>query len=431
MDIERIIDSERYILGTCIDHNENILKVIDVLKEEDFYRSTHKIVYKTITELYKKNIVFDIGIVLNALSEEIKGKLITISEISSIAGCISNHAFKSHIDFIKEVSNQRIINNICKDIINSNSGSEDKINLIQNELLKITTETEEDKIVKMSEVMDKTMHLVEKAYESGSGISGMSTGMSTIDKITNGLQREEFVILGARPSMGKTAFSLKLLQGIKEKVLFVQLDMSLEGMGQRILASNTLMENGKIGRGKLSEEEWELLAEEYNKLAKKDNLFFYKPSRLTPEKLRTKAKQLQIQEGLDVIIVDHIGKLSSTLGDANSYVAMSDISNRLKSLALELKVCVIGLCQLSRAPEQRANHRPMLSDLRESGRLEEDADVIGFLYRDGYYQQRENGEDITEDVLEVDFQKCRNGRIGKAELHYNLATQRLSEMFGR
>ena len=231
--------------------------------------------------------------------------------------------------------------------------------------------------------------------------------------------------------MGKTAFSLKLLQGIKEKVLFVQLDMSLEGMGQRILASNTLMENGKIGRGKLSEEEWELLAEEYNKLAKKNNLFFYKPSRLTPEKLRTKAKQLQIQEGLDVIIVDHIGKLTSTLGDANSYVAMSDISNRLKSLALELKVCVIGLCQLSRAPEQRADHRPMLSDLRESGRLEEDADVIGFLYRDGYYQQRENGEDITEDVLEVDFQKCRNGRIGKAELHYNLATQRLSEMFGR
>ena len=212
---------------------------------------------------------------------------------------------------------------------------------------------------------------------------------------------------------------------------YLDLVIPLLRPGGWILASNTLMENGKIGRGKLSEEEWELLAKEYNKLAKKDNLFFYKPSRLTPEKLRTKAKQLQIQEGLDVIIVDHIGKLSSTLGDANSYVAMSDISNRLKSLALELKVCVIGLCQLSRAPEQRADHRPMLSDLRESGRLEEDADVIGFLYRDGYYQQRENGEDITEDVLEVDFQKCRNGRIGKAELHYNLATQRLSEMFGR
>ena len=164
--------------------------------------------------------------------------------------------------------------------------------------------------------------------------------------------------------------------------------------------------------------------------AKKKNIFIYEPSSITINEIRLVAKEVQLKHGLDVIIIDHIGKIKpSTKG--TRYEQMNVISNELKAIAKELNIAMVGLCQLSRATEQRSDKRPLLSDLRDTGSIEQDADVIGLLYREGYYKAREEGADIQDDVLEINFAKNRNGRTGAIYFNYNLPTQRLSEKFGK
>lgn len=226
--------------------------------------------------------------------------------------------------------------------------------------------------------------------------------------------------------MGKTAFSLAVLEKIEAKVLYIQLDMSTEGMGQRMLSMNTDIENGAIARGRFDDKQMKLITNAFDRLSKKENIFIYEPSSITINEIRLVAKEIQLKHGLDVIIIDHIGKIKSTT-KGSKYEQASFISNSLKAIAKELNVAMIGLCQLSRATEQRQDKRPLLSDLRDTGSIEEDADVIGLLYRDGYYKAREDKEIVTKDTLEINFAKCRNGRTGVVELKYNLQTQRLSE----
>ena len=245
----------------------------------------------------------------------------------------------------------------------------------------------------------------------------------------NGLNKKDFIVFGARPSMGKTAFSLAILNNIEVNTLYIQLDMSTEGMGQRLLAMNSGIENTVLARGKLNNNEWDKVRDTFNYIAaKKKNIFIYEPSSITINEIRLVAKEVQLKHGLDVIIIDHIGKIKpSTKG--TRYEQMNVISNELKAIAKELNIAMVGLCQLSRATEQRSDKRPLLSDLRDTGSIEQDADVIGLLYREGYYKAREEGTDIQDDVLEINFAKNRNGRTGAIYFDYNLPTQRLTEKF--
>ena len=260
----------------------------------------------------------------------------------------------------------------------------------------------------------------------GRDFTGISTGIRKIDNVMNGLQKKDFIVFGARPSIGKTALSLELIKNIKENVLYIQLDMSAAAMGQRLIANLTGIENGKIARAKLNEQEVDKVIKAQLQLMKKENLFLYEVPAITLNEIRLKAKEIQIKHGLDVIVIDHIGKIKPTT-KGSRYEQMSTISNGLKSLAKELNVALVGLCQLSRAVEQRSDKIPCLSDLRDTGSIEEDADTIGLLFREGYYKAREEGTDIQDDILEINFAKNRNGRTGAIELKYNLPTQRLFE----
>lgn len=420
------IESEKNILGTILQDNNFMIKAMSFLEEEDFYSSKHKIIYKAMKELLKNNISFDVTIVAEKLAAEIKAKAITLSDLTEISFHTSRGAFDSHLNLVKEKSKERKLIEACKNIINDSGSVEAKVDLLQNTLLELNSSNKTDRVYKMNEVMEKTFTKIEQAFTSGTGLTGISTGIRKIDNATNGLEKKDFIVLGARPSMGKTALSLAIMENIEGKVLYIQLDMSTEGMGQRLLASNSLIENGKIARGKFNDLEMNKLVNVVDRLSKKDNIFVYEPPFITVNQIRLIAKEIQIKYGLDVIIVDHIGKIRATT-KGTKYEQSSYISNSLKSMAKELDVAMIGLCQLSRASEQRADHRPVLSDLRDTGSIEEDADVIGLLYRDGYYRAREEKEDITDDVLEINFAKCRNGRTGVVELKYNLPTQRLSE----
>lgn len=426
MESNYAIDSEKAILGTIIQDNDFMIKAMGSLEDNDFYSSKNKITYRAMRELFKDNINFDLTIVAEKLSKEIKAQAITLSDLTEISYHTSRCTFDSHLNLVKEKSKERKLIVACKSIITDGGSIESKVDLLQNTLLELNSSDREDKVYTMSEVMEKTLNKIEKAFNNKSGLTGISTGIQKIDNATNGLEKKDFIVFGARPSMGKTALSLSIMENIKGKVLYIQLDMSTEGMGQRLLASNTCIENGKIARGRFNDSEMNSLLNVFDRLSRKNNIFIYEPASITVNQIRLIAKEIQIKQGLDVIIVDHIGKIRPTT-KGSKYEQSSYISNSLKAMAKELNVAMVALCQLSRASEQRADHRPILSDLRDTGSIEEDADVIGLLYRDGYYRAREDKEDIVDDVLEINFAKCRNGRTGVVELNYNLPTQRLSE----
>lgn len=423
-ELDKVIESEREVLGNIIKDNSLILKTIDALREDDFYRGPHQLLYKTMKELYKQDNNFDAVILLNKLKDKIKENLITVTEISNISLCGIKSTFKSHLEAVIESSRQRKINKLMQNVANSEKNSEEKINYIQDELMKMNISGEDDKVYNTAQLIEMSIKKVEEAYNRKGGITGVPTGIKVIDNAINGLQKKNMIVFGARPSIGKTAFTLKLLESIKANTLFIQLDMGLDEIGFRMLATDTNMSNGKISRGRLEENEWIELSKAFNHLSKKDNLMFYSPPEATISKIRSKAKEIKTKKGLEVIVIDHLGKITSEK-NGSAYDQMKEISKKIKCIARELDVAMIVLCQLSRSVEQRQDKHPVMSDLRDSGNIEEDADTIGMLYRDGYYTAREKGERIRDDTLEVSFQKVRNGRLGTVKFHYDLETQKL------
>lgn len=420
-------ESEFNILGTLMKNNELMNDVIDKLKPEDFYYSKNVELYKAMRDLYIKDTSFDEMILYSKISKE-KKNIITRSEIFQISSHSFEATFKSHVDNVIEASKQRKIMKLSEITLNQEMSSKEKLEKLEEMLFKIEETKNENRVITANELLENSMIKIDEAYNSSSGITGIKTGIKILDAMLNGLQRKNMIIIGARPSCGKTAFSLKLIKEMEANCLYVQLDMGLDEIGCRMLSSDSQLSNMKVSRGRLNDGEFDKLAYSFSKLSSKKNLFFYSPSETTVSDIRSKAKQLKMQKGLDVIIIDHIGKITpETKGTV--YEQTKIISNRLKCIFRELDVAGVVLCQLSRAVEQRSDKHPIMADLRDSGNIEEDADTIGLLYRDGYYQARQKNIQIVNDVLEVDFPKVRNGRTGKIEFDYNLETQELQPKF--
>ena len=370
-EMDKVIESEREVLGNIISNNSLILKTIGKIKEDDFYSGTHRLLYLTMKEMYKQDSEFDLIILLNKLKSQVKEKLISVTEVTNISSCGYESTFESHLNAVIESSRQRKLSKLMQMIENSDKNSQDKINYIQDVLMKMTVNSDDDKIYNSAELIEMSVHKIEEAYKNKGGITGIATGFEEIDNAMNGLQRKNMIVFGARPSIGKTAFTLKLLENMKANALFVQLDMGLDEVGCRMIATETGMSNGKVSRGKLEENEWNLLAMAFNRLASKENLMFYSPSEATVTKIKAKAKEIKTKKGLDVIIIDHIGKITSEK-NGTSYDIMKEISKKIKGLARELDVAMVVLCQLSRAVEQRGDKHPIMSDLRDAGSIEED-----------------------------------------------------------
>ena len=432
MDSKTIIESELIVLGTIIADNNYLLKAIDLIKPNDFYKTSHKVIFEKMLELYKSNTEFDSIVLVNNLMQEIKKGVTTVTELTEISTREEPSTFKAHLKLIKEDSNNRKLNNVLKQLVNSDLDSNSKIEKLQNAILDITSSSEEDTHITINQAVSNTLKKIEQAANSNNGITGISTGIIEFDNSLNGLERGTMTVLGARPSMGKTALSLEILRGLEVNVLYIQLDMTIEGMTQRLISSISNIENRYVGRGKLNDDEWRKVIKAVGFLEKKNNIFFYTPKNPTINNILLKAKEIKAKYGLDVIIIDHIGKIKP-ITKGNRYEQMTYISAELKRMALEMDIALIALCQLSRGTESRQDKRPMLSDLRDTGAIEEDADNIGLLYRDGYYKAREEKENGTteegkSDILELHLLKVRNGRIGVIGFEYNLETQRLTQI---
>lgn len=420
-------DSEIAVLGACFNNNNLMDKVIQRLDINDFAIEANRSIYAVIVQEHIAGKAFDSLSIYQKYSKVLDD--VGLSYLAEIVATNFQNAIDTHVENVKDLSRRRSLLKICEEVEEScfdNKNIDDIQADVINKMLNVSSS--KNSILSMSDVLNKTFEEIEIAYNSDGGIVGVRTGYKNFDLLTNGLKKGEYMVIGARPSMGKTAITLNLIAKIdkKSKAMLVETDMSITAIGTRMLALTSYIENGKLARGLLSDDEYVKIGKVSAHQASKDNIFFTDKSNPRVEEIYAQAKILKKTKGLDVVVIDHIGKLKAK-SNGSRYEQVTEVSNSLKKLAKDLDICVIALCQLNRSVEQRADKRPMLSDLRDTGAIEEDADIIGFLYRDGYYSERENQEKVTTDILELDFQKNRNGKIGTIYFDYNLATQIIRE----
>ena len=400
------LEAEQSLLGCILSNSNTLVDLIGYIDPSDFYSTKHSILYSALENLFSDNKSINMITVTNYLKEinslvEVGG----ITYISQLAGSGVGNA-RSYAEIIKELSNRRKLIKLAKEVQEQayTKPSKDIISTAEEQLFKINT-TKENKAEDMESLLTKTLETLEKGI-----IPGISTGWEDLNKVYT-LQRTDLIILAARPSMGKSAFALNIgLNVAKEhSVLMFSLEMSKEQMMQRILASETMIKLNSIRSCSLTDKEWNEIAQATGYIANK-KFIIDDSSGLTLSEIKAKAKKVKMQRGLDVIIVDYLQLISSTGRTRSEEV--NQISTGLKALAKELDVTVIALSQLSRACETRNDKRPMLSDLRDSGGIEQDSDIISFLYRDEYYNKETEEPGITEIITG----KNRNGTVGTVKL---------------
>lgn len=267
------LESEEAILGTVTANNKYMIKVIGEIEEKDFYNTKNQIIYRAISELYRKSIPFDLVVLSEKLSNEIKSGAITLTDIAEKTSHVDYGTLLSHVNIVKEKSRERELVTACQMVISSEGNVNSKVDFLQNKLLEVNQVSRKNKVMGIGDVMYTTLSEIEKAHSNKTGIRGFRTGIQSVDKITNGLNRKDFIVFGARPSMGKTAFSLAIINNLKANVLYIQLDMSTEGMGQRLLAMNSGIENTILARGKLNDLEWNKLTDTFNYIAAKKKIY--------------------------------------------------------------------------------------------------------------------------------------------------------------
>lgn len=427
------IEAEQSVLGAMLVDREAIAQVIEILNAEDFYREGHKVIFSSMLELYNKNQAVDYITLTDALSLNNKledvGGLAYILSLSKAVPTAAN--VKYHAGIVKDKSQLRQMVRAGTEIAAMGYNPEDELPVLVDKAEKLVLDIANGQNQNgFASIKDIAMRVAEKAtevFDQKGGVTGLPTGFADLDKLTSGLQASDFIILAARPSMGKTAFALNLVQNValrahtkikRDKpccVAFFSLEMSKEQLVSRMLCSEGGIDSQRLRIGELSEEDWARFWTTCDKIGNA-NIFIDDTAGITAMEMRSRARRLKAEHGLDLIIVDYLqlmqgsGKRSS-MGDRQQEV--SEISRSLKALARELNVPVIALSQLSRGVESRQIKRPMLSDLRESGSLEQDADIVAFLYREDYYDPQ-----TDKKHTELIIAKHRNGPVDTVNLFF-------------
>lgn len=428
------LEVESSLLGVMLFAPSTIQKVVDELKENNFYDKRHRILFKTINSMVLRDIDVDTVTLANELKDS--GELETIGGMTYLVE-LSNSVFTAtnvdnYIKIIKEKFQRRQIIKLANDLlVQANNPKEDILKIIsnvENAMYKIVTNDITDSMYSMNECVEDTLIKIEERVKNGGGITGVSTGIVPLDKRTGGLQKGELTIVAARPSMGKTAFALNIAQNSSKhsKIAIFSIEMPKYQLIDRMLANISTIELEKIKTGILNEDEWNRIAICSSELASR-NIKIDDRGVITVSKIKSQCRKLKIKDGLDVVIIDYLQIISTEKenNNKNREQQISEISSGLKKMAKDLDIAVVCLSQLSRAPEQRADHRPMLSDLRESGSIEQDADTIMMLYRDDYYNKESEEKGIAECIIA----KQRNGEIGTIKLGWLPQNQKFKNIF--
>lgn len=416
------IDSEQSIIASIILDKDAIITVSEILKPEDFYSETNKVIYECMLNLNNRLEPIDTVTLSEELKkqEEINDVDKKISYITDLSTTITETGnIKHYAEIIKQKSILRKLIKASNEIINlgysSNTKVEDVLEIAEKKIFDISQERTGEDFKSISSVLLEAYDIIENLFINKSEITGITTGFDDLNRKINGFQKTDLLLIAARPAMGKTAFSLNLVLNAALKadasVAVFSLEMSREQLVQRMLSSQSNIELKKLKTGKLSENDWPRIVETMSVLSSLKIHIDDTPG-IKISELRSKCRKLKMEKGLDLVLIDYLQLMEGEGNNESRQQEISKISRSLKILAKELNCSVVALSQLSRAPEQRADHRPMLSDLRESGAIEQDADIVMFLYRDEYYNQDSDKKNIGEVIVA----KNRHGETGSVEL---------------
>jgi replicative DNA helicase len=419
------IEAEQAVLGAILINADALITAMERITSDDFYRGAHQRIFEAIVELAEDQEPVDL-ITLTALLqnkqqlEEIGG-VTYLSELANAVPTAANIDYYAAI--VEEKSMLRRLIRTATQIVTNGYANEDNVGAMLSEaeakILEISQRRSSSGFVVIRDVLMEVFEKVENLYSNKGGSTGIPSGFIDLDKMTSGFQRSDLVILAARPSVGKTAFALNVAQNVgvraKETVAIFSLEMGAAQLVQRMICAEANVDANRMRTGYLEGDDWEKLTMAIGALSEA-NIYIDDTPTITVADIRAKCRRLQQEKGLGMILIDYLQLIAGRGGKGgdNRQQEVSEISRTLKQIARELNVPVIALSQLSRGVEQRQDKRPMMSDLRESGSIEQDADIVAFLYRDDYYDK----ESEKKNIIEIIIAKQRNGPVGTVELAF-------------
>ena len=418
-------DAEQAVLGSMLTDSDAVMSAVEVLKPEAFYREDNRIIYQAILNLYNKSEPIDIITLKDELESMGKFEQIGGFEyLASLPDKVPTTAnVQKYIKIVEEKSISRSLIKTANEIIdlgyNQTEDIEDITNAAEKKIFDIMQSKNSKSYTPIKDVLVESFTNLEKLYNQKQHVTGVPTQFYDLDDKTAGLHGSELILVAARPAMGKTAFALNIATNAALRanvpVAIFSLEMSKEQLVNRILCSEAKVDSNKVRTGKLDEEDWGKLAEAIGPLSEA-GIYIDDTPGISIMEIRTKCRKLKLEKNIGLVVIDYLQLIvgSNRRSGGSREQEISEISRSLKILAKELNVPVIALSQLSRAVEQREDHRPMLSDLRESGAIEQDADIVMFLYRDDYY----NKESPEKDIAEVIIAKQRAGSTGTVKLYW-------------
>ena len=419
--LHHIIEAEQSVIGCMILSREAITVAADMLQEEDFYNRQYGVVFQSIVELYDAGKSVDLVTLQNKLRE--KDVPPEVSSLEFVRDLMLMVQTVTHIsDYVRIVSEKATMRRLikaCEEIAGSCYVGKEELGPIledaEKSIFNIVQRRDTGDYTPIRQVVLSAMERIEKASKNKGNVTGVATGFLDLDYKTAGMQPADLILVAARPSMGKTALVLNIAQYVAFKsdlpLAVFSLEMSREQLVNRLFSLESRVDSQHIRTGNLSDREWEDLIDGAGVVGRSKLIIDDTPGISVPE-LRSKCRKFKLEHNIQMVIIDYLQLMSGSGRTDSRQQEVSEISRALKALARELNVPVIALSQLSRAVEQRPDHRPMLSDLRESGAIEQDADVVMFIYRDDYY----NKDSDKKGVAEIIIAKQRNGPIGTVEL---------------
>ncbi|MBQ6582695.1 MAG: replicative DNA helicase [Mogibacterium sp.] len=420
------LEAEKAVLGSMLQDADAVSDVIDRLRPEDFYLKEHQEIYRAFLDLFRRSVNID----LNTTNSQLKtrktadfvGGLLYLSRLSDNAIVPSNAKYYAETVLAKSNLRQLIheADTIRSKAYEGDKPTEEILDFAEQRIFEIAHRTQKRNYLDINEILVENIKEIQELERNKGALPGITTGFRDLDRILGGLHKTDLVILAARPGMGKTSFALNIAENAADKghsVMVFSMEMSKEQLGQRLLAMSAQVDMEHIKRGELTPDEWMSISYAQDAYENR-KLCIDESSDISILEMKNKCRRLKAEHGLDLVIIDYLQLMNLGYKTENRVQEISAITRSIKVLAKELDVAVVLLSQLSRASEQRKDHRPQLSDLRDSGSIEQDADIVIFLKRDDYYEEEDAEVDLSRrgNVCDVIIAKHRNGETGQIQL---------------
>jgi replicative DNA helicase len=429
------LEAEQSVLGAMLIDRDAVAAVANVLSPEDFYADKHQLLYAAVIAIYNRGEPVDLITVQDELRN--RGQLDAVGDLPYLTSLVNMVPTTANVQqyaaIVEQKAALRRLQTVARKIVEDCYVTEDvEATLVEAEksIFEVTQRRASKGYIHIKDALVTAYGHLEFLYSAKGKTTGIPTGFRDLDQMTSGLQPSDLIIVAARPSVGKTAFVLNIARNAAviggAKVAFFSLEMSAEQLALRLLSSEAAVDGHRLRTGQLQDQDWQRLGTALATLAD-SNIYIDDTPNCPLTEVRSKARRMKLEHGLDLMIIDYLQLMSVPQkpgAQANRQQEISEISRSLKALARELKVPVIALSQLSRSVEQRTDKRPMLSDLRESGAIEQDADMVMFLYREDYYDP----ESEKKNMVEVIIAKHRNGPVGSVDLYFMKDIQKMVGM---